>query len=247
MLTTIVLTMALGLLPTEGACSAAARAAGLCSISNLGSTVQIGATRPGSLGATPPRGGNIRGDEVPPTTTAPACTSSIDCRENYSVGILRPTLADVASFAPAPAILADEPDGVGIVGMPMNFVVAASIHTATGTLFNLPVTVRFTPASFVFSHGDGTSRTSASGGRIWSALGQAQFSATATSHAYGSRGTYTASAVVQYVATVDFGNGDVPVPGLVEVPTPGSSIQVVEARTALVDRTCVERPSGPGC
>ncbi|WP_292830633.1 hypothetical protein [Microbacterium sp.] len=161
--------------------------------------------------------------------------------------ILRPTLTDVASFAPAASLLADEPDGVGIVGMPMNFVVTATPHTATGTLFDLPVTVRFVPASFVFVHGDGSSRTSPTGGRTWAALGQEQFSATATSHAYRTRGSYGASAIVKYSATVDFGTGDVKVPGLLEVRTPTTAIDVVEVRTALVERTCLENPSGPGC
>lgn len=226
---------------------------GPCSISNSGSSVDIGATRPGGGssdggrdgGSGPGSGPRTPGDEAAPT--APVACEGLDCRPNYSVGILRPTLADVASFAPAASLLADEPDGVGIVGMPMNFVVSAAPHAATGTLFDLPVTVRFAPVSFVFVHGDGTSRTSATGGRTWAALGQAQFSATATSHAYSARGTYGASAIVQYAATVDFGNGDVAVPGLLDVATPSSAIEVVEVRTALVERTCLENPSGPGC
>lgn len=256
MLLTIGLAIAIGLLPAESSCSAAARAAGLCTISNSGSTVDIGAVQPGGPGRGNSGGGGGGGggggSQPEPEPTAPACDRVIDplCRADvvYAVEVaLRPTLADVASFAPAASVLADEPDGVGIVGMPMNFVVSAETHTATGTLFDLPVTVRFVPVSFVFVHGDGTSRATATGGRSWAALGQAQFSATATSHAYGVRGTYSASAIVQYAATVDFGNGDVPVPGLLEVRTPGASIEIVEVRTALVDRTCVENPSGPGC
>lgn len=251
MLTLLLLTAALSF----NGCTADAQAAGLCTISNTGSTVEIGATQPG--GSNQGGGGRENGPGAgsapigPTGPPAPVCDRLTDplCREPivYGVGILRPTLADVASFAPAASLLADEPDGVGIVGMPMNFVVAATPHTATGTLFDLPVTVRFTPASFVFVHGDGTSRTSATGGRSWAALGQAQFSATATSHAYAGRGTYGVSAIVQYTATVDFGNGDVPVPGLLEVATPTSSVQIVEVRTALVDRTCLENPDGPGC
>lgn len=231
-------------------CSALDQATGLCTISNSGSTVDIGASQPGGPGATVPRsgGGNAETESAP---QAPVCDLVADplCREPviYTVAVLRPTLADVASFAPAASLLADEPDGVGIVGMPMNFVVSATPHTATGTLFDLPVTVRFVPASFVFVHGDGTSRTSATGGQSWAALGQAQFSATATSHAYAARGTYGAAAIVQYAATVDFGSGDVSVPGLLEVRTPTSTIEVVEVRTALVDRTCLESPGGPGC
>jgi hypothetical protein len=49
---------------------------------------------------------------------------------------------------------------VGIVGMPMNFVATAGVHEQAGTLFDLPVTVRFTPTSYRFIYGDGTSRDS---------------------------------------------------------------------------------------
>lgn len=161
--------------------------------------------------------------------------------------IPQPTLADVARFAPASVPLVDEPDGVGVVGMPMNFVVDAQTHERTGTLFDLPVTVRFTPASVLFVHGDGTSRVSDGGGRSWATLGLAQFSATPTSHAYTARGSYTASAVVRYAAQVNFGNGWVAVPGVLEIPTTSGDVQIFEVRTALVDKTCLENPGGVGC
>ncbi|WP_454130044.1 hypothetical protein [Microbacterium aurum] len=136
---------------------------------------------------------------------------------------------------------------MGIVGMPVNFVVTATTHEQTGELFDLPVTVRFTPDSVVFAYGDGVTRTAADGGRSLSALGLPQFSATPTSHAYAARGTYTASALVRYAAEVDFGSGWVPVPGLLAIPTANATIDVLEARTALVDRTCIEDPAGVGC
>ncbi|QLD12893.1 hypothetical protein [Microbacterium oleivorans] len=157
------------------------------------------------------------------------------------------TLADVASFAPTPLSLGGEPAGFGIVGLPTNFVVAASEHTATGTLFDLPVTVRFSPEQVTILPGDGASVSAGLGGASWSSLGQPQFSPTATSHTYSTRGTYAASAVVRYRADVDFGRGWRPVPGLLAIPTAGYTVEVLEARSALVERTCVEAPSGPGC
>lgn len=224
--------------------------AGLCTVSNSGSSVDIGATRPGgaSGGGTEGRGGT---PAPAPRPTAPPCDRVIDplCRLGitYTVAVLRPTLSDVASFAPAPLPLVDEPDGVGIVGMPVNFVVDTAVHQQTGELFDVPVTVRFTPASVLFRHGDGTSREAADGGRTWAALSLPQFSATGTSHAYAARGTYAASAIVRYAADVDFGSGWVAVPGLIEIPTPTMTIEVLEVRTALVERTCLENPAGPGC
>lgn len=56
------------------------------------------------------------------------------------------------------------------------------------------------------------------------------------------------SVTVQYAASVDFGSGTWrPVTGFVTASTGGYDVRVVEARTALVDKTCVESPSGPGC
>ena len=53
---------------------------------------------------------------------------------------------------------------------------------------------------------------------------------------------------VQYAASVDFGSGTWrPVSGYVTSTSVGYGVRVVEARTALVDRTCVENPAGPGC
>ncbi|WOF21812.1 hypothetical protein N8K70_10490 [Microbacterium betulae] len=155
---------------------------------------------------------------------------------------------DVLAFAPAPLTVATEPDGVAVVGMPMNVVAPAQEHVAGGSLFGLPVRVVFTPASFAFDFGDGTVRTSSSGGSSWSDQGLPEFSATATSHAYASRGTYTVVASVSYNAVVDFGVwGAYPVDGLVTTSSPASSVRVVEAHTALVERSCIENPAGPGC
>lgn len=231
---------------TSEVCSPAMGAAGLCSISNSGSSVEIGATRPGGSGGSGGSRGDDGGPESVPAPPPPACTDSL-CRGNYSVSVLRPTLTDVASFAPASAPFVDEPDGVGIVGMPMNFVATAGVHEQAGTLFDLPVTVRFTPASYLFSYGDGTSRDSATGGRTWAELGRAQFSATDTSHAYAARGTYTATATVRYAAQANFGNGWIDVPGLLDIAAGATTLQIVDVKTALVDKTCLENPRGPGC
>lgn len=235
--------LALVLAPSGGTCSLEEKTAGLCSVSNNGSSVELGATRPGTSDG---GGGSDSGGVTVPAPPPPVCTDSL-CRGNYSVGVLRPTLTDVASFAPTSAPFVDEPDGVGVVGMPVNFVVSAGVHEQAGRLFDLPVTVRFTPTSYVFTHGDGTSREATTGGRRWAELGLAQFSATPTSHAYASRGTYTATAAVRYAAQANFGNGWIDVPGQLEIPIGTTTLQIVEVKTALVDKTCAENPTGPGC
>ncbi len=228
-----------------------------CTVENTGTSIEIGGTQPGGSDSGAPRGGGGTGDRDRDGDTSPDATPQAPCaaidfectrgRGQYSVGVIRPTLNDVASFAPASLSLLDEPDGVGVVGMPMNFVVTPAVHEQAGQLFGLPISVRFTPASVVFVHGDGTTRTAPGGGRTWAQLGLPQFSATSTSHAYPARGTYSPSAIIRYSAEFNLGTGWNPIDGLLEIPTSATTIQVLEVRTALVDQTCLENPAGPGC
>lgn len=219
------------------------------SVTNTGSEVVIGAERPGtsdgSVGRRPDR--DVAEEPAPQAPAQDCGSTSFRQAVCYTVAIITPTIDDVARFAPASLPLVDEPDGVGVVGMPVNFVVAPSVHEQAGELFDLAVSVRFTPASVVFVYGDGDTRTARSGGRTWAQLGLPQFSATSTSHGYAARGTYTAHAVVQYTAEFNLGRGWVPIAGILQIPTPSTDLTILEARTALVDRTCVENPDGPGC
>lgn len=157
------------------------------------------------------------------------------------------TITDVAAFAPSPASTTVEPGNAGVAGMPTNFVSSGAVHTQSGDLFGRPVSVRFSPVGYDFDYGDGTTRSTTDGGRTWAELGQASFTATATSHAYRQRGTYSAHARVRYTAEVDIGNGWFPVSGELTIDGPVQQIRVYEARTALVDRTCTEQPTAPGC
>lgn len=157
------------------------------------------------------------------------------------------TISDLARFAPDGAVVTGEPDNVGVAGLPTNFVTTASEHTVDATLFGFPVSVRFTPAAYDFSFGDGTTTTTTSGGATWADLDQAQFTPTDTSHTYGERGTYTAQADVRYTAEVDFGIGWFPISGEVTSPGAPQEIRIFEAHTALVAHTCEQAPSSPGC
>lgn len=155
---------------------------------------------------------------------------------------------DVARFAPATPAIGTEPDGVAVVGMPMNVLVTATTHTATGTLFDLPVSVQFTPVQARIDYGDGTTKTVPLGGGTWEQLGQPDFTPTDTSHAYSARGHYQVTATVLSEAVVDFGPwGTRPVEGLVASPPASRTIQAVTAHTGLVKYTCHENPTGPGC
>jgi len=158
------------------------------------------------------------------------------------------TLADIASFFPIPPSVTTEPDGIGAKNMPLNSVATSSPQTLAGELFGFPVSVTFTPAGFRQDWGDGTVTDSRHGGASWAALGQAEFSPTATSHAYTAKGTYDLTVTALYTAVVDFGEwGTRAVDGLISVPGAARALRIVEVHTALVAHDCVAGPAGAGC
>lgn len=171
---------------------------------------------------------------TPTTAAAPAAAPAV-------------TITDLASFSPATATATGEPSNLGVAGLPMNFVASASAHVRTGTLFGAPISVRFTPVGFDFRYGDGSTANLSTGGSTWTALGQAQFTPTATSHVYRDRGTYDADVTVRYTAEIDVGTGWMPIDGELSVPGPTQQIRIYEAHTALVEYTCSERPTATGC
>ena len=157
------------------------------------------------------------------------------------------TVADLAAFTPQKPSFTAEPAGLGVAGLPTNVIAGASEHTVAGTLFDRPVTVRFTPVGYRFDYGDGTISTTSTGGAAWADLGQAQFTPTPTSHTFASPGDYTVSVSVAYAAVVDFGVTTRVVNGAVTANAAPQVLTVLEARTALVDETCAQNPRGPGC
>jgi hypothetical protein len=238
-----------GVYPASNSSCSGSSAWTYCEVENSGSSVTVGAAESVGTGDRP---GGERPPSGPRPTPSPAppedCGPLNRCIEYSVVGIPDVTLADLASFRPSPPTLGGEPAGFGVVGMPTNLVATASEERIPGTVLGWDVTVRFVPTAYVFDHGDGTVGRSTTGGASWTSLGQGQFTPTATSHVYRERGTYDVSVTVEYAASVDFGSGAWhAVPGVVRAAGPGYGVRIVEARTALVDRTCTEDSSAAGC
>lgn len=240
---------------SSASCTPDLAAAGACKVSSSGSTVDIyaessdsGSSAPASPSQDSP-GPPSRLGAAPDSAPEPEDCGPLGCRGNYTVVTIPDlTLEDLASFRPATPSLTGQPTGFGVAGMPANLVAAASVQTIPGTVLDWDVTVRFTPVAFEFDHGDGTVAVHTTGGATWEQLGQPQLTPTATSHVYRARGTYSVAVTVRYEASVDFGTGVWrPVPGFVTATSGGYRVQILEARTALVDQTCVEDPDGPGC
>lgn len=223
-----------------------------CGATTDGSQVDVSAesNSPGrSGGAGGQNGGSApgRGATTPPVAEE-ECESAL-CRPLYTVETLPDVTAeDLRSFVPAVPSFTGEPLGLGVVGMPTNLVAAAAVQVQSGPLLGYDVTVRFTPTAYRFDYGDGTSRTTGNGGASWARWGVPDYTATPTSHAYAAAGSYRAGVRVIYAAAVNFGTGTWrPVTGTVASATSFYDIRVVEVRTGLVQRTCAEQPSGPGC
>lgn len=256
---------------TSSACSTELIKAGLCPPAD-GTEVVIGGTEetPGSSGGSDRPIGRPIGDigPNPISPSAPVDEDFVKCLEDWdsyircfegtepgpdddeeegTAEIPAITITDVARFAPHGTVVAGEPDNVGVVGLPANFVAAASEHTVDGELFGFPMNVHFTPSGYDFDFGDGTALSTTTGGQSWEALGQAQFTPTDTSHAYTERGAYSAHVDVRYTAAVDFGIGWFPITGEVTAAGSTQEVRIFEARTALVAATCQEKPLSPGC
>ena len=183
---------------------------------------------------------------IPCTTTPTPDTDTGEPGTARSIPTV--TITDLASFRPDTPGLASEPDRVGIAGLPTNLVATTRTQTLHGVLLGFTVRVRFTPDHYTFTHGDGTTSTTATPGESWQTTGDVQFTPTATSHAYTDRGRYTATVTVAYAPAVDFGDGTWrPVTGYITATSPGQSIRIYEAHTALVAHTCTEDPHGQGC
>ena len=143
-------------------------------------------------------------------------------------------IADVARFLPATTGLHVEPDGWAVVGVPANLWVEVTPMTVDGELLDRPAEVRFTPIAYRFDYGDGTVRTSATGGASWAALGQEELTATPTSHVYTVRADRRATVTIVYAAAYRFADGPwTDVAGAVSGTTAPQRVLVVVERTAL--------------
>ncbi|OAN37922.1 hypothetical protein A4X16_15965 [Microbacterium sp. H83] len=238
--------------------------------SSDGSSLTISGTRQTTTNNSPstPRSGTPPQDNTssPPAGPSPEAIRLAECLDDGGTtrcvrreapepepndppqpGVPAVTISDLVQFTPEATVLAAEPGNVGVAGMPTNFAAAASVQTRTGSLFGVPVVVRFTPVGYDYTFGDGESATTTTAGQTWEALGQAPFTPTPTSHTYRQRGTYPARVDTRYTAEIDLGTGWIPVSGQLTSRGLTVAIRIFEARTALVAHTCDEDPDGSGC
>ncbi|CAN5267380.1 hypothetical protein BH11ACT2_BH11ACT2_09400 [soil metagenome] len=158
------------------------------------------------------------------------------------------TLADIAAFHPVPGTTTMEPNGWAVVGLEANPSSSAVQHVVAGQLLGQAAEVRFSPTSWHWDYGDGGVRDSTSPGATWKSLRAAEFTRTATSHAYVEAGTFTITPSIRFAAEYRFAGADwTPVAGEVTVVGAAVSVDVATASTVLVGADCASDRSGPGC
>lgn len=171
------------------------------------------------------------------------CAPGSPCDPNLTVRI-----SDLVNIRPVAATGQMEPSGWMLVGLPANFIAQASAHTESGLLLGFAADVHFTPVGYRWDYGDGTARTTTSGGATWAALGLPEFSETATSHTFAASGGYTIAVAVVYTAEYRFaGQGWRSIDGTLAVPQSPLAALAGDARTVLVAEDCIRNPRGPGC
>lgn len=158
------------------------------------------------------------------------------------------TISDVLTLAPASVTLTAEPSTWSIVGSHTNFFTTATEHSATGSVLGHPVTVTFTPITYQWDYGDGTTAETTTPGASWAALGQDDFSATSTSHVYEEKATVQASVTVVYTAAVTLASGTrIPVTGTLNRASTTLSLELFTADTVITVGDCNEHPEQPRC
>jgi hypothetical protein len=258
--------------PEPGApCTDTMEAQGLCA-EIVGDAVEIGgsATRPGAPGNSAGGGSSWSAEDQAAYEAALAALQAeldrlyqlcLDMNEDPSACVMPTivadaagpveaapsiTISDLAAFRPLVGELVVEPDGWGVVGTPTNFYATAETHTMSGELFDVPIEVRWTPTSYVFDYGDGTSETSSASGVAWRGP-EESWTETATSHTYASRDDVTASLSVVFTAEVDAAGGWFPVPGTLAVAAPSVPVKIFEVGTVLTEGDCMADPMAAGC
>lgn len=158
------------------------------------------------------------------------------------------TISDIKNFKATSGNDHMQPNGWMVVGLDTNFYSVVGTELVGGSLLGNPATVRFTPESWHWTYGDGSSATHPSAGRTWAALHVAVFDRTPTSHVYQHPGTYYIDLDITFRADYRYAGGPwIPVIGTLTLPANRLRATAGYAKTVLVNRDCTQDPAGPGC
>jgi hypothetical protein len=160
-------------------------------------------------------------------------TGRVVCRGGAVEGDA-PVVLTAAQFRrlpiPAARIVAqpDPADRPTLVGVATNLLTERRVETLTTTVLGQPVRVRATPASYHWTYGDGSERTTAQPGARYP-------SSMPTAHIYRRPGTFTVDLTTVFSGEYSVAGGPwTPVDGTASVGGPAVAVRAVEARAHLV-------------
>ncbi|MBH0099469.1 hypothetical protein I6E68_10005 [Salinibacterium sp. NSLL150] len=245
----------------NGGCTKLQDRLGTCATSNeVAGQVELGATK-----ESPIADGVNTGDafvDGPTTSVLVLPQLNLRCGEGVPLGckvIGNPppkatdatgplSITDIATFRPQAPAAGMQPNQWMIVGLDTNFYANASAHVVDGTLFGGTAQVRFTPTSYNWDYGDGTTSTLGTAGTTWAKSKIAEFDPTPTSHVFEEPGNYTISLAVTYAAEYRVaGSSWQNVVGTLTIVAPPLTATAGHATTVLVDQDCIANPTGIGC
>lgn len=190
-------------------------------------------------------GGSSGYDDSPAPDDSTDASSGNPLGSNLSVGLATGTASDTPAFPttvtvtdltraqPNSARIHMEPDGWALLNSPTNFWIETGAPRVQTTLFNTPVTVEFIPTRVHWDYGDGTTTTTETLGASWSNLNQQPHTATQTSHAYTTGGTYTIHATIHYRAVVHVNGTSINVSGTIQQTATTAPIAIYRFSTVL--------------
>jgi hypothetical protein len=144
--------------------------------------------------------------------------------------------SDLESFVPGAPGIEVEPNGWSLPRLPTNIFARINESVKQGELLGWPIQVRFSPSTYRFSYGDGTSSQLSVAGSSW---GSGQFLPTATSHVYSYPGTYQVGLQVGFDVAYRFDGGPfVPVSGTVWRDAGTRKMEVLRVTPLLVEEGC---------
>lgn len=165
------------------------------------------------------------GATTPVSAAAPAATIASTVSTAFkSVAIPKPTLG------------IQPPGGETLVNIETVLAATAEPFSHTVTLLGQQVTLDITPTQFVWSHGDGTTQRTPTGGRPLTPAeaDSGRIPEEAITHVYASKGTAAVSVAVIWSATWRLGKGAAqPVPGTVTTQSPVQNLTILEAHPQL--------------
>jgi hypothetical protein len=174
------------------------------------------------------------------------CTATLKKPKKHSHGPV--TLSDLVSFRPAPGTDHSQPTGWALVGLDTNFYATTPSELQHGTLLGQRADVRFTPVTWHWTYGDGTTATHTTAGATWAAQHIHEFDPTATSHIFHTRGNHTIDLDIQFAVEYRYADNDwTPVEGTIDARTNQLTLTTETIKTVLVNQNCNQNPNGPGC